>query len=169
MKSTYALAGSLAGAVALCDQALKQIVTAKLEPGHTWKLVPRLLTIEHLHNPAAAYGAFAGASGSSRLFVLLLVPAVIALLWAAAFAAARTDNRRYAAACGLIVGGALGNLLDRAFRGFVVDFLRPHWGHSRFAVYNVADLCIFVGGVMLVRMAYEARRQDRRSSVGAGT
>lgn len=60
----------------------------------------------------------------------------------------------------LIIGGALSNGIDRVARGFVVDFLRPHWGGARFAVYNLADLCILVGFGLMALFVHERWRSN---------
>jgi signal peptidase II len=65
----------------------------------------------------------------------------------------------FAAALALILGGALGNVIDRATRGYVVDFLDFYWGSWHFAAFNVADMAISTGaGLLILDMLLEARR-----------
>jgi signal peptidase II len=77
----------------------------------------------------------------------------------------RLSARRHALlACGLalIVGGALGNMLDRLLRGRVVDFIHVHWRHAYFPAFNVADSAITVGAVLLLVDAWLETRAARR-------
>ncbi|HYC10225.1 MAG TPA: signal peptidase II, partial [Steroidobacteraceae bacterium] len=70
-------------------------------------------------------------------------------------------------ACGLslIVGGALGNMLDRLTTGKVIDFIHVHWGHAYFPAFNVADSAITIGAVLLLIDAWRETRAARRPRV----
>lgn len=100
----------------------------------------------------------AGSSGSRWLLVALtgcIAAAVLTWLW-------RERNRLDAAALGLVLGGALGNILDRVRLGYVADFLDLHFGDLHpFLVFNVADAAITIGVLLLVLRALFARPQGR--------
>jgi len=95
------------------------------------------------------------------LFVLLALGVSAALIvWMR-----RLDARIHGLlACGLalIVGGALGNMIDRLTLGRVVDFIHVHWGHAYFPAFNIADSAITIGALLLLLDAWNESRQAKR-------
>ncbi|MCL0137923.1 signal peptidase II, partial [Klebsiella pneumoniae] len=69
-----------------------------------------------------------------------------------------------AAGLALVLGGAVGNLLDRIEHGYVVDFIHAHWGAAYFPAFNVADAAITVGAGLLLLDAWQEWRRERRAS-----
>lgn len=125
--------------VAGLDRISKAVVSAHLELGDSIPLLP-FLHLTLVHNEGAAFGLFAGMrwalvgiGGLVALGVFLLVPAMAG------------EGRWPLLAMGLIGGGAAGNAVDRAARGYVVDFL--DW--RVWPVSNVADVAIVIGGILL--------------------
>jgi signal peptidase II len=131
---------TLAGAVFLLDWLSKRWVLEALAAAPTRHVLGDFLRFSYVRNPGVAFGFFA-----DRGFPLTWVSAValVAVLWLAF----RPTARRWlhAAALGLILGGALGNLFDRLRRGSVVDFIDIGVGSLRWWVFNVADAAITVG------------------------
>jgi signal peptidase II len=147
----------LSAAVVLVDHLVKASIMhhfAPLERVHVLKVLDIILT----YNTGAAFSFLAEASGWQRwLFVVLALAVSLALIgWM------RRLNARVHGllACGLalIVGGALGNLLDRLFIGRVVDFIHVHWGRAYFPAFNIADSAITIGAVVLLIDAYRETR-----------
>jgi signal peptidase II len=108
-----------------------------------------VLEITRLHNPGAAFSFLAGAAGWQRwLFtaLALIVSAALAL-WLRRIERGTTV---LACAVALILGGALGNVIDRLRLGHVIDFIYVHWGQHYFPAFNVADSSICIGAALLL-------------------
>jgi len=128
------------------DQFTKWWATLSLAPLRSVVLIPGLFNLTYVRNTGVAFGLFAG----QGLFVGLLV---MALAVAAIFFTRDIDWRRSEPNLvgGCLAGGALGNLLDRARLGHVVDFFDVHLGLHQWPVFNVADslICLAVGWIVL--------------------
>ncbi|MBV6422565.1 MAG: Lipoprotein signal peptidase [Steroidobacteraceae bacterium] len=148
----------LAALIIAADQASKAWIERHFELYESVTLLP-VLDITRLHNPGAAFSFLAGAGGWQRwLFTGLAIAVSVAIVvWL------RSVHARAQAwlACGLalILGGALGNVIDRLRHGFVIDFVHAHWNDSWFPAFNVADSAITIGAVCLIVDALiESRR-----------
>ncbi len=108
-------------------------------------------------NIGVSMGLFAAGSDLQRW---LLVALTAAIAVAVAIWIARERNRWDVAALGLVLGGALGNILDRARFGYVVDFLHVFWREWSFWVFNIADAAISIGVLMLLARALMPDRND---------
>src|SRR5690606_3842162 len=101
-----------------------------------------------LYNRGAAFSFLAGAGGWQRWFFTVLgIPAVPVLVW---LISRHRDQRLFCAALALILGGAVGNVIDRVLYGHVVDFLLFYWGDWYFPAFNIADAAITVGAVLMI-------------------
>ena len=136
----------VAAAVLALDQAAKAVVVNAIEPGERIAVLP-LLDFVHVMNEGVAFGFL----GDGSQTTVLLVTGGALLLLLAWFA--RDPARPWSwLAIGLLVGGAFGNLLDRVFRDAVVDFVDlPAWPS-----FNVADIAITAGAILLVLAAFSA-------------
>ena len=118
-----------------------------------------VLQFTHLHNSGAAFSLLAGAAGWQRwLFTALaLIVSAALVLWLR-----RIDRGAALLACAvaLILGGALGNAIDRLRLGVVIDFVQVHWGAHYFAAFNVADSAISIGAVLLLLDSLLASRRQ---------
>jgi len=153
---------ALAGFVALFDHVTKKFIVHHLPVGRAHDVIPGLLRITHVVNTGAAFSFLADASGWQRwLFVLLALGVSAALIvWMR-----RLDARVHGLlACGLalIVGGALGNMIDRLTTGRVVDFIHVHWGAHYFPAFNIADSAITIGAALLLLDAWRESRTAKR-------
>ncbi len=131
--------------VIVLDQITKQLVVRYLDWFDVRPLVQHL-NLVHLKNTGAAFSMFSGAS--PVFFVLLAVAVSVGILWWL-----RRNPRGQtlvALALTLIMGGALGNVIDRVTRGHVVDFIDFYVGSWHFAAFNVADMAISAGAALLV-------------------
>jgi signal peptidase II len=151
----------LSAAVILADQAVKAWIVhhfALFERVHVLRVLDIILT----YNTGAAFSLLSEAAGWQRwLFVTLALGVSAALIvWMRRLRAAVHGLL----ACGLafIVGGALGNMIDRLTLGRVVDFIHVHWGRAYFPAFNVADSAITVGAVVLLIDAWRESRAARR-------
>ena len=101
-----------------------------------------------VHNTGAAFSLLSDAGGMQNwLFGFIAVVASIWIVWLLRKHAGQT---LYALALTLILGGALGNLIDRIMYGYVVDFLSFHWGPHYFPTFNIADSAITCGAALLI-------------------
>lgn len=142
-------------AIAMLDQSTKQLVQAKLEYAQVIP-VTAFFNLIHVWNTGAAFSFLADAGGWQRWFFIALATGVSAWL---ALALLKARPQLEAAAYCLVLGGALGNLADRVFRGYVVDSLDFHWGGWHWPAFNLADSAIVLGVLLLlVGTALSARK-----------
>lgn len=135
--------------ILVLDQGSKSVVVSRFAEFESITLNP-FLDFMRLHNEGVAFSMFADSSGWQRwVFSVLgiVVCTIFAVwLWRLPF------KGQYLLASGLacIIGGALGNVVDRILRGHVVDFIRVHYGDWYFPAFNVADSAITVGAVLFI-------------------
>ena len=132
------------------DQLTKQVVRQLLPLHDTLKIVPGLLDFTHVQNTGAAFGLLNAADFPYKPAVMIGI-AAIALVAIAAYGAQLGFHERLARfGLSLILGGAFGNLIDRAVVGYVVDFVDVYWGDAHFWAFNVADAAISIGAVLVL-------------------
>ncbi len=131
------------------DQATKAIALATLQLHVAHAVVPGFVNWTLAFNSGAAFSFLAGADGWQRwLFaVLALAVTAVLILW---LARTRRRDWRVALPVALIIGGALGNLIDRARFGQVTDFIQVYYHQWAWPTFNIADSAISVGAVMLI-------------------
>jgi signal peptidase II len=128
-----------AGVVVAVDQATKQLAQSNISPGEQVDLIPGL-QLSYTRNTGVAFGALEGGG----LIVAILIGLSLALL--IAYFIANRERAWLWLPVGLLLGGALGNLADRARDGAVIDFIDP----IAWPAFNVADSCIVIGVVVLL-------------------
>jgi len=132
------------------DQLAKWIACSVLAPDRPLALIPELLDLRLRSNPNGAFGLFAGFPPGFRLPILLALAALA--MTAITVYAIRTLgwSRTVSVSLGLVLGGALANLIDRLTRGEVVDFIHLHWADSfHWPTFNLADVAITAGSLAL--------------------
>jgi signal peptidase II len=153
----------LTAAIIVADQAIKAWMVQHLTLFERVRVLP-VLDIVLTYNTGAAFSVLSDASGWQRwLFVALALGVSAGLIvWLRRLRAA--PQALLACALALIIGGALGNMIDRLASGRVVDFIHVHWGQAYFPAFNVADSAITVGAVALLIDAWrESRSASRRA------
>jgi signal peptidase II len=136
--------------VAVLDQVTKLLVVAEMELYQTIPIVPGVLNLTHIRNSGVAFGLFNSAEFAYKPVVVALV-ALGALVGVGLYASQLPASHRWArGGLALILGGAAGNLMDRARQGYVVDFVDAYWKGWHFWAFNVADAAISVGVCLLV-------------------
>jgi signal peptidase II len=128
-------------AVVAADQYTKHLVSSRFAPGESHIVVPHLLWLTYVQNEHGAFGFF----GSQWWLLIAMALVVLAVFWYS-FRESAAHSRVVRIAFGAIVGGAVGNIIDRVHYHYVVDFVDLHW----WPVFNVADSCITVGVVVLI-------------------
>jgi signal peptidase II len=146
----------LSVAVIALDQATKFLVTRFLDLYDRVEVLP-VLDFTLLHNTGAAFSILAGASGWQTNFFVTLGLAVSVLLVVWLWRVPRGE-RLLPIALTLIVGGAIGNVIDRVIHGYVVDFIHAHWGAAYFPAFNIADSAITIGAGLLLLDAFREKR-----------
>jgi len=139
----------LSAAVIVLDIWTKALVLARIDLHETITIIPNFFQLVHVRNTGAAFGI--GANASSRLVPLLLNAGAIAVFFVVVVYALRSavTDRVLQTGLHLILGGAIGNLLDRFRFGFVVDFLDVYVGTKHWPAFNVADSAICIGIALL--------------------
>ena len=138
------LLGAITIPVILLDQATKLFVQAHMALYESIAIIPNYLDITYTLNPGAAFSMLADAPVWVRtMFLLSMACAAIVVLTVMIVRAERVSISSVASA--LILGGAIGNLIDRAIRGRVIDFLRAHYYDLNYPIFNVADSAISIG------------------------
>jgi signal peptidase II len=144
-----------AAAVLALDQATKSLASTHLIVGKPVPILGQVLRLTLVHNTGAAFGLFPG----SRLpFILISVLAIAVVLYLFARDAYRSLMNRVLLGC--ILGGALGNLVDRVRWGRVVDFIDVGLGALRWPVFNVADSAVTLGVILLAWNLARSGRTD---------
>jgi signal peptidase II len=162
MRPVYIL---FASSILVLDQATKWIVVARLSPDSIVPVIPGLFSLVLVENKGIAFGLLAGLSSSVAFALIILVSAaalglVCYLLWKS-----EPSARRAPAALSFILGGAFGNLVDRIFRGSVVDFLDFYVRSYHWPAFNVADSAIVVGAGILALDLFAGRKEIAGSSL----
>jgi signal peptidase II len=131
------------------DQWTKTLVTERFEEFERLVLLP-FLEFMRLHNEGAAFSFLSNASGWQRWLFVALGVGVSAgiLIWLRRLPA--KGQALLAAGLSLILGGALGNVIDRVLWGHVIDFIRVHYEQHYFPAFNVADSAISVGAALVI-------------------
>ncbi len=147
----------IAAVIILADQFTKILIIGSFNLGDVHR-VTSFFDLVRAHNFGAAFSFLHGASGWQRWFFLGLGLAAAAfIVW---MLRRHGHQRLFSWALTLILGGALGNVIDRAIHGYVVDFLQVHAGGWYFPAFNVADSAITIGAILLI---LDELRRVRRS------
>jgi len=156
MKRHLPFLGLIAGLVAL-DQASKAAVARFVPFYGNVGLIPGFFAISHIHNKGAIFGTFSQ-STSPVVTVLLAAASLFAMAMVVVyFFKTPASQLGMKLALTLVMAGALGNLIDRLARGYVIDFLEFHVKRAYFPTFNVADSCITIGAMLLI-LTFFARR-----------
>ena len=137
------------------DQATKFLVNRFLDLYERVEVLP-VLDFTLLHNTGAAFSILADASGWQRGFFITLGFVVSAALVVWLWRLPRGE-KFLPLALALIIGGALGNVIDRVTHGYVIDFIHAHWGAAYFPAFNIADSAITIGAALLILDAFRER------------
>ena len=150
---------ALAGAVWVLDRATKVLVNSTLVLGQEVPMLP-VFSWVRLHNEGAAFSFLATQSGWQRwMLVALAIAFSIYLL--IEIRRLPVSDKLTGWAYGFVLGGALGNLWDRALHGYVVDFALAHYGDHYFPAFNVADSAISIGAVLWIASMLRDSRRER--------
>ena len=134
--------------VVVLDQWTKHLASSLLVYAQPVEVLP-ILDWTLLHNPGAAFSFLADAGGWQRWF-FTLVSSVVSVAFLVWMARLKPEEWLVRYSLLFIIGGALGNLIDRVTLGYVVDFIHFHWKSHYFPAFNVADMAISFGAILIV-------------------
>lgn len=138
---------ALALIILIADQFTKVLILGYYRLGDSTYVAP-FFNIVRAHNTGAAFSFLANASGWQRWFFTIIGIAAAALIvW---MLRSHAGQKLFSFSLACILGGAVGNVVDRLLHGYVVDFLQFHWAGWYFPAFNVADAAITVGAISLI-------------------
>ena len=141
--------------LAAADQFFKYLILSNFEVGQTQALIPNLLNLTYVRNEGVAFGLFSGMQWIFIVLTTLMLAAIIIYMFKK-----RPQGKFFYFTVALIVGGGVGNLIDRVAYGYVVDYLSLTFFKP---VCNFADYCITVGVVLLaVYLLFFADKKDKK-------
>jgi signal peptidase II len=140
----------VAATVVILDQITKAMIRPVLALHESQEVIPGFLDLTRVHNTGAAFGMLNAAEFPYKTLVLSLVAAIA--LGGVAWYAATVPLSDRLARLGIagVLGGAIGNLIDRATSGYVLDFVDAYWNGWHFWAFNVADAAITVGVIFMI-------------------
>jgi signal peptidase II len=138
----------LALIVVVLDQLTKAWLVGQLQPGESMPVIGDLIRLTFVQNDGALFGMF---QDSALLFGVISLGVVGAIIW---YHGTTGRSTLLSIALGLLLGGAIGNLIDRLTRGYVVDFVDAGIGSLRFYTFNVADAAISTALLLLIVSAF---------------
>jgi len=137
----------LALVIVILDQFTKVLILGYYQLGDSTYVLP-FFNVVRAHNTGAAFSFLAAASGWQRwLFTGIALAATVLIVW---LLRSHSGQKLFAFALACILGGAIGNVIDRLVHGYVVDFIQVHWGGWFFPAFNVADSAITIGAACLI-------------------
>ncbi len=154
----YILPVILLGVLILTDQLTKHIAAARLMPVGNIDIIDNFFSLTYVENKGAAFGFLQGAKW---LFIILTI--VVCILCIIYFVRLKRENRDRVIRLALIFicAGAIGNLIDRILRGYVVDMLNFYILGYDYPVFNFADICVCVGAFLLILGTFLSGREDK--------
>ena len=137
----------LALIILIVDQFVKVLVMGYFRLGDA-SYVTSFFNLVRVHNSGAAFSFLSTASGWQRWFFTAIgLAAAVFIVW---MLKSHAGQKLFSFALACILGGALGNVIDRSMHGYVVDFLDLHYGSWHFPAFNVADAAITIGAICLI-------------------
>lgn len=150
IQKKYLLTIVISLSVIVIDQFTKYLIIKSFALHQSLDLIEHYLTIVYIRNQGIAFGLLAGQGGGTRV-ILLVVASLLAIAFIVYLLSGLKNKQTYATVTlSLILGGALGNLIDRIRWGEVVDFIDVHWYHYHWPAFNCADSAISIGLVLLI-------------------
>jgi signal peptidase II len=147
---------ALAAAIVVIDQITKVFIMQKFFLHETLVVTP-FFNLVRVHNTGAAFSMLADAGGWQR--ILFIAIAVAASVWVVWLLRRHPQQTLFCLSLGFILGGAVGNLIDRVLYGSVVDFVQVHYAGYFFPAFNVADSAITCGAGLLIWDGFRPQRE----------
>ena len=148
----------IAAVLIAADQVVKFLVRANIPMWESIPFIPHVMDLTYVQNTGAAFNIF-----REHTWLLTLISALVAVVIVAVIAK-KVVRHRFGLVClSVVLAGAVGNLIDRLFFGFVTDMFQTLF--MRFAVFNVADICVVCGGIaFVVYILFFAEKLEKKES-----
>ena len=158
----YTILILVTSSVIVLDQVTKIAIQDHFRLGETVPLIPDFFNFTYVQNQGAAFGLLAEANPAFRIPFFMVIPLVALACIGTIFWRIPHDDFKFASALSLVMGGAVGNLIDRFLYNHVIDFLDFHWGWQyHFPAFNVADSAICIGvGLLMLDLAFQSNRPE---------
>ena len=150
MANRFVRLAVIAGSICILDQLAKAVIIYSMPLYHTVAVVPGFFNITHLQNPGIAFGLLAGNSSQLRHIIFLISSLAAMGLIFYLYAKTPPQQRLLEIGLALILGGAIGNAVDRIRLGRVIDFLDVYIKDFHWPAFNVADSAITVGIIIFI-------------------
>lgn len=140
----------------LIDQIIKLIISININVADSINIIKNFFRITYLQNTGAAFSIFSG----NRIFLILITLVALLLIYFILIKGkeiTKTETICY----GLLIGGIIGNLIDRVRIGYVIDYLDFNFGSYHYPVFNFADICIVVSAIILLIISFKEVKYDR--------
>jgi signal peptidase II len=145
------------GVLLVLDQVSKSWVAAKIGLYETIRVIPGFFNLTHVRNKGAIFGVFNHLRGNSMALVLTGLSILAFILVLVYFFKTPPEQKLSRFTLALVMAGALGNQIDRIFRGSVVDFLELHYKRFYWPTFNLADSCVSIGAILLIYIFFVRR------------
>jgi signal peptidase II len=143
----------IALSIAVADQWIKLLIVNRFAEGEYLPVIPNFFNLVLAYNPGVAFGVFAGIDHDTSRYLVLGLTSIIALLAVYFFSNTEIGERKLGVlALAMIIGGAVGNLIDRVMLGKVVDYLDFYYGRYHYPAFNLADSAICIAVFLLLIM-----------------
>lgn len=144
----------------LVDQGTKYLIASRMELSEQIPVIGNFFLITSHRNRGAAFGIL---QNQRWFFIVITIIVVVGIVWYLQ-KVMKTNNKLLPLALSLVLGGAIGNFIDRALTGEVVDFLQFNFGSYQFPIFNVADSCIVIGvGLIILDSLLDMKRNPVNS------
>ncbi|MBA4382585.1 MAG: signal peptidase II [Sideroxydans sp.] len=147
--------------VIVLDQLSKAAITSHFVHGESMA-VTSFFNLVLAHNTGAAFSFLSDAGGIQRWIFTAI--AVVASVWIVWLLRKHQNEKLFSFALAFILGGAIGNLIDRIAYGYVVDFLDFYWGNAHFAAFNLADSAITCGAALMILDSFKGKKNGTAAS-----
>jgi signal peptidase II len=165
-KRKYIILAVLTVLVIVLDQITKQIIVDRFRYGESIPVISGFFSLTYIRNTGAAFGLLAHANPSFRIPFFVIVPIVALVAIGFIFRKIPDRDIKLSTSLSLVIGGAIGNLIDRVNLNYVVDFLDFHWKYMyHFPAFNVADMAICVGvGVLMLDLLTQPNHTENTNA-----
>lgn len=167
MKLKYLVLLAVTGTIISLDQLTKHLVTQRFHLGESISVIDGYFNLTYVRNPGAAFGLLGQWNPVLRVPFFIIVPMVALAIIFYVFRKIEDADLKLSSALSLVIGGAFGNLVDRAAYNYVIDFLDFHWHYAaHFPAFNVADIaiCVGVGFLILDILQNQKDKQHKENS-----
>ena len=146
--------------IVIADQITKQIVDRAMPLYHSIPVIDGFFNLTYIRNTGAAFGIFSGSAAAFRLPFLIIFSLIAIGFIVTMLRRLNRDQTGLITALSFILGGAIGNLIDRIVYGEVIDFLDLYWGRYHWPAFNLADSFITIGVVITIYYLIKAKGED---------